>query len=30
VNKKEKIWNTKLYDKDGNVIKEYVEGKIKQ
>ncbi len=28
--KKEKIWNAKLYDKDGNVIKEYVEGEIKQ
>jgi hypothetical protein len=28
--KKEKIWNAKLYDKDGNVIKEFVKGKITQ
>ena len=28
--KKEKIWNAKLYDKEGIVIKEIVKGKIKQ
>ena len=28
--KKEKIWNAKLYDKEGIVIKEIVKGEIKQ
>ena len=28
--KDDKIWNAKLYDKEGIVIKEIVKGKIKQ
>ena len=28
--KDDKIWNAKMYDKEGNVIKEIVKGKIKQ